>query len=121
VSSAGPRSSAARAAGIGDERDHAAYPGALSHGEHEPQFGKQPDQAGDPGQRAGDVLTGGVRGALAVGLVPGHDVPGHQMVAGQAGLIAQAEEIGRRVVVIVGGGQRWPCGQGFRAGTAPAR
>lgn len=67
----------------GDERDHPAFPGALSHGEHEPQFGKQPDQTGDPGQRAGDVLTGGVRGALAVTRALMQPLAGEGEVLGQ--------------------------------------
>jgi hypothetical protein len=48
-------------------------------------------------------LSRGIGGALAVGLVPGHDVPGHEPRAQQAGLVAHAEEIRSRVVVVVGG------------------
>jgi len=60
---------------------------------------------------------GGVGGAFAVGLVPGHDVPGHEVIAGQAGLVTQAEEVRGRSVVVVGGDEpRTARGCGHAAG-----
>jgi hypothetical protein len=62
-----------------------------------------------------DVARCGVGGTLAVGLIPGHDVPGHELVAGQAGLVAQAEEGRGRVFVVVGGDE-----SGATVGGGPA-
>jgi len=78
-------------------------PGHGPHSDHEPQFGQQPDEANEPGQRAGDILPRSVRGAFAVGLVPGHDVPRHEPITRQARLFAHAEEVRRRVIFVVGG------------------
>lgn len=59
-----------RQAGVGDEREHPASPGAVSHGDHEPQFGQQPARQ----TRQGSALATSCRVAFAVravGLVPG--------------------------------------------------
>jgi hypothetical protein len=52
-----------RQPGIGQEGEHPAFAGTLSHGHDEPQFRQQPDEAREPGQRADDILPGGVRSA----------------------------------------------------------
>src|SRR5207302_5491331 len=34
---------------VGDEGEHPAFPGTVPHGDHEPQFGQQPDEGTSKG------------------------------------------------------------------------
>lgn len=49
------------------------------------------------------VVPPGAGSALPVGLVPGHDVPGDEIVARQPSLEVHAEEVRGRIVVVAGG------------------
>jgi hypothetical protein len=79
-----------RQAGVGDEREHPASPGAVSRGDHEPQFGQQPERRTSQGS-AGDVLPRGVRGARRRAGTR-YDVPGDELTAGQGGLVARGKK-----------------------------
>jgi hypothetical protein len=74
----------------------------VTHGDHAPQLGNNRTRRASQGS-VGDALARCVRRARAVGLVPGHDVPRHKSAAGQIGMVAHTEEVGGRVIVVVGG------------------